>query len=151
MVQLVLSSDSTDSATPVYSTSPSSEYSIRPVHSALTICEPSISVVLPGTRGFSGLLTARVKVPPAAASVPCSSPPPSSLPPQADSTIAPAMPAPMSAALRFPNFTCDASLVPHERGDDQVDRCPARGRTSGALSTEHDVPGLLSPGTTGRP
>jgi hypothetical protein len=54
IVQVVLSSDSIDSATPVYSTDPSLVYSTSPVHSALTICEPSLSVVLPGTSGFSG-------------------------------------------------------------------------------------------------
>ena len=54
MVQFVLSSDSIDSATPVFSTSLSASYSTSPVKSASTTWAPSVSVVLPGTSGFSG-------------------------------------------------------------------------------------------------
>src|SRR3954453_7921912 len=38
-------------------------------------------------------------------------------PPQAVSAIAPAIPVAISAAWRLLNFTCDASLVPRERGE----------------------------------
>ena len=53
-VQVVASSDSIDSATPVYCTELSSPYSTRPVQSASTTWLPSDSLVLPGTSGFSG-------------------------------------------------------------------------------------------------
>src|SRR3954451_23152493 len=42
--------------------------------------------------------------------------PPPLPPPQAVSTIAPAMPVAMSAAWRLLRITCDASLVPRTRG-----------------------------------
>src|SRR3712207_2547854 len=113
-----------DSATPEYSTSPSSEYSTSPVHSALTTWSPSDSVVLPGTSGFSGSPMYMLKVPPVAPSPP---PPPlpespSSPPPQADSSRAADRPAATSADRRLLNFTCDASLVPRLRGE-RTGRC----------------------------
>src|SRR4051794_1069055 len=54
-------------------------------------------------------------------------PPPLPPPPHADSIIAAAMPAATSAPLRFLNFTCNASLIPHRRGERTGRSEPRRG------------------------
>src|SRR3712207_5774856 len=86
--------------------------------------------------------------------LPPSPPPPpppdplSSLPPQADSTIAPVRPVAMSAAERLLNLTCNASLVPRCGGNGLVRRQPAS--TDGRPGSCGQVPGLpVRAGTLG--